>query len=100
MTHHTSAVTEKLLCAALVVAAAKGYNRMTRDDVAVEAGVSPALVSLRLGTMEAMRRRVMRAAVRRSVTAVVAQGLVARDRFAESASVDLREKAARSLCSG
>nr|WP_297388215.1 helix-turn-helix domain-containing protein [uncultured Roseateles sp.] len=86
-----------ILDAALLVAADKGYARMTRDDVAGAAGVSPALVSTYFTTMAQLRRDVMRAAVKREVLPVLAQGLVARDSQALKASDDLRARALGSV---
>lgn len=71
---------------------------MTRECIAIAAGVSPALVSLRLGTMEALRRSVMRAAVKREVVPVVAEGLAAGDAQAKKASDELKKRAADHLC--
>lgn len=98
MSEHTKNVTVALLSAALKLAATKGYNRITRDEIAQAAGVSPALVSARLGTMDAMRRSVMRAAIRERVLAVVAQGIVARDKHALAADVELRRQAMEHAC--
>ena len=90
--------TEALLQAALEVAQVKGWRRMTRECVAVAAGVSPALVSARLGTMEALRRSVMRAAVRQRIAGVVAEGLIAGDRHAQAADAALKQAAAEYVC--
>lgn len=90
--------TEALLQTALEVAQVKGWRKMTRECIAVAAGVSPALVSARLGTMEALRRSVMRAAVKRRIAAVVAEGLVAGDRHARGADADLKRAAAEFVC--
>lgn len=86
--------TRELLAVALRLAAAQGWQSVTREDIALAAGVSPALVSARLGTMDAMRRSVMRAAVAQRVVAVVAQGLALKDRQAMKADETLRRQAA------
>jgi AcrR family transcriptional regulator len=88
-------MTDDILSAALKVAERDGWRAMTRAAVALEAGVSCGTVSLRLGTMEALRRSVMRAAVQRRVLRVVAEGLVAGDRHARRADEALRVAAAR-----
>lgn len=98
MSEHTKNVTVALLSAALKLASVKGYNRITRDEIAQAAGVSPALVSARLGTMDAMRRSVMRAAIRERVLPVVAQGIVARDKHALAADIELRVAAMEHAC--
>lgn len=86
-----AARTAELLKVALNLAAAEGWRTLTRDRIAQVAGVSPALVSVRLGTMEALRRSVMRAAVKDRVVAVVAEGLLVGDKQARKADTSLRE---------
>ena len=88
---------EAIITAALAVATREGYMRMTREQIAAEADCSPGLVSSYLGTMPAMRRAVMRAAVSRKVLAVVAQGLAMRDEHALKAPEGLRAAAVRGL---
>lgn len=88
---------EAIMTAALTVATKVGYMTMTRDQIAAEADCSPGLVSAYLGTMPAMRRAVMRAAVARRVLAVVAQGLAMRDKHAMAASEGVRAAAVRGL---
>lgn len=88
---------DDILDATLRVAALVGYNRMTRDDIALAAGCSPALVSEALGTMPALRRSCMRQAVAREVLPVIAQGLALRDPHALRAPEELRVRAAGSL---
>lgn len=84
----------ELLAAALKLAARTGWRTMTREAVAEAAGVSPGLVSARLGTMDALRRSVMRQAVRERCVPVVAEGLVAGDKHARKADGALRAAAA------
>ena len=86
--------TVELIDVALRLAAADGWRALTRERIAVAAGVSPALVSARLGTMDQMRRSVMRAAVKQRVVAVVAEGLALRDKHAMAADESLRALAA------
>lgn len=86
--------TATLLDVALRLAAADGWRALTRDAIARAAGVSTGLVSARLGTMEALRRSVMRAAVTRRVPRVVAEGLAAGHPAALRADASLRELAA------
>ena len=86
--------TETLLDAALRLAAADGWQALTRDGIAREAGVSYALVTQRLGTMEQIRRSVMRRAVQQRVVCVVAEGLSRGDRHAGAADDALRAECA------
>ena len=65
--------------------------------VASQAGVSPGLVSARLGTMAELRRAVMRAAVAAGTLRVVAEGLAMGDKHAMRAPVELRAAALSSL---
>lgn len=85
--------TAALLDIALGLAAADGWRALTRDAIARAAGVSTGLVSARLGTMDSLRRSVMRLAVQRRVVSVVAEGLVSRHPAALKADAGLRELA-------
>ena len=97
MTQHIdSAVrTAQLLAVAVRLAAASGWRNLTHASVAQAAGVSNGLVVARLGTKTEMLRSVMRAAVRDSVVAVVAEGLAVGDKHAKRAGAELRELAAQ-----
>lgn len=92
--HPANTRTAELLAVALRLAAADGFRTLTRDAIALAAGVSPGLVSARLGTMDQMRRSVMRQAVTQRCVPVVAQGLAVRDRQALKADEQLRAAAA------
>ena len=88
---------DEILAAALRVSITVGYTHVTRDAIALAAGCSPALVSELLGTMCALRRCLMRAAVANHVLPVIAQGLALRDPHALRAPAELRAEAAASL---
>ncbi len=94
----TTVRTEQLLAAALAEAQRCGWRQMTREGIASAAGVSPGLVSARLGTMDALRRSVMRQAIKQRVLRIVAEGLVARDRHALAADEALRRAAMEAAC--
>lgn len=87
----------EILDAAVRTAAAVGFMRMTRDDIARTAGCTGGLVSARLGTMEKLRDEVMRQAVKHEVLQVVAEGMALRHRHAIKAPADLQKRAAASL---
>jgi len=87
----------QILNAALVVASKVGYARLTREDIAKRADVPASLISYHLGTMPALRRKIMREAIRTECLPVVAQGLAIRDRFALKAPAELRARAVASL---
>lgn len=88
---------DEIMAAALRVACDVGYTHVTRDDIALAAGCSPALVSEMLGTMTCMRRSLMRAAIANHVLPIIAQGLSLRDPHALRAPAELRALAAESL---
>lgn len=90
---------DEILEAALKLARQDGYRDVTRERIATAAGVSPALVSVRLGTMIQLRRRLMRYAIKRACLPVIAQGLAARDGQALKAPAELKNLALASLCS-
>ena len=80
---------------AVKVAATEGYQNVTRERLARDAGVSMGLVSKYFGTMRNLRRAVMRHAVTSENATVVAQGLVVGDPHARKASKELKAKAAK-----
>lgn len=89
--------TKQLLEVALQLAAQHGLATVTRNQIAEEAGVAPSLVSARLGTMDDMRRSVMRRAIKTETLPVIAAGLLARDQYALRAPEDLRRRAIESI---
>lgn len=84
---------EHILQAALDVARKRGFNKMDREAIARQAGVSPALITQYYTTMTQMRRAVMRAAVKREVVEIIAYGLGARDKHAMKAPAELKQRA-------
>ena len=88
---------QQILTAALDIAKTTGYTRVTREQIAAKVGITPAVITNCFGTTVALRRDIMRAAVRHKVLPVIAQGLALRDRHALNAPEDLRREAAHSL---
>lgn len=88
---------DKILAGARRAAQKIGYQAVRRRHVAEAAGCSPALVSFYFGTMDNLRKEMMRDAVTRGDTAVVAQGLAAGDRIARRAPAELKQKATLKL---
>lgn len=86
--------TADLIAIALRLASANGWRTLTHAAVASAAGVSQGLVVARLGTKNHLLRSVMRAAVAERCVPVVAEGLALKDRHAQRADADLRERAA------
>jgi len=90
----------KILQAALKLASNGGrsYNSLSRDDIARECGfASSSLITHHMGTMEALRRDIMREAIRVECLPVIAQGLVIRDRHARKAPDALKAKALQAV---
>jgi AcrR family transcriptional regulator len=85
---------DQLLNVAINVAIESGYNNLTRDAIAKQAGVSVGLISNYFGTIKQLKRAIMRAAVKRSIPEIVAQGLANKDVHALKASQDLKTQAA------
>lgn len=89
--------TREILAASLALAKSKGFNRLTREDLAQASGCSVALVSHHLGTMTEIHRKVMRHAIHEGCLPVVAQGLAIKYPAAMRAPEELRHRAAESL---
>jgi len=88
---------ESILAAAVDMAKEDSYLRVTRDSVAIRAGVSVGLVSRYFGTMTQLRRDIMRYAVREGLAEIVAQGLANGDDHAKKAPAELKATAATLL---
>jgi AcrR family transcriptional regulator len=98
MTYKKAAIrVDEIITAGLALAVAKGYQQVSRSDLAQAVGVAEGTVSLHFGTMKQFRRSLMRAAVHQRNQAVVAQGLAMRDHEAGKADDDLRNAAASFL---
>ena len=87
----------QMVAAALSLAREHGYDRVTSPMVADAVGLSKASVMHRFGTMDEMRRAVMREAVKTGDALVVAQGLAARDDIAVNAPENVRAAALEHL---
>ena len=94
---HPDARKAEILAAALDTARAVGYRHVSREAIAALAGCSPGLVSSYFGTMPALRRAIMSAAIARRDLTVLAQGLAAGDSKAKAAPEELRRAAAETL---
>jgi AcrR family transcriptional regulator len=88
---------EQILEAAVRRAEIVGIAQTRRDDVALEAGVGAGLVSRYFGTMNQLKRAIIRHAVHHEILPLVAQALVANEPEAMKASKDLKERALASL---
>lgn len=96
----------QILGAAVNLAAKRGYQNITRDEIAAAAGVSAGLVSKYFSTMPQLKRDVIRFAVRAAtkgepgvpdMLAIVAQGIALNDRQALKAPDDVRKAALAAL---
>lgn len=88
---------EEILAAALPLASERGYTNITRDRIALAAGVSGSAVQYHFGTMAKLRTELMRYAVKQRNPRVVAQGLAVRDRQAAKADDDLKRQARETM---
>lgn len=87
----------KVLDAAIAIAAARGYQTLTRDNVATEAGVAAGSVNGAFGTMDALRDAVMAQAVEQGIVEIVGQGLALGHPFARAAPTDLKQRALQAI---
>ena len=87
----------EILSAALTVAGEVGYQRVSREAIAARADCSPGLVSAYFGTMPALRRAIMSAAIARRDLVVLAQGLAVGDSKARCAPETLKRAAVEAL---
>lgn len=83
--------------AGLKVASAQGWRAVTREAVAQEAQISPAMVNFRFSTMAQLHRSIMRKAIDSELLHVIAQGYVAGDPTALKIDDELKRRALLSL---
>lgn len=88
---------EIILKAAIELARRDGYNKITRDNIAKQAGMANGTVTLYFKTMTQLRRALMRAAIAGEVLEIIAQGLAHNDPHATKAPIELQRKAIDSL---
>lgn len=88
---------EQLLTVALELSRTKGYDRVTKLQIAEKAEVVHSLVNVYFLNMEKLRRDIMRAAIERECIEVIAQGLVNGDKYARKAPTKIKKKAAALL---
>ncbi len=89
--------TEQLLDIAIDQARKLGYKNVTALTVAQAAGVSASLCTYYFSTMSQLRRSIMRAAVKREVLPIIAQGIVDRNPSALAAPPELKARAIATL---
>lgn len=88
---------EMILAAATTLARKHGYDRISKTQISKACGTSPNLVNHHFGTMDTLRKQLMRRAIKSEDLEILRQGLVARDRIARRAPLQLREAAFKSL---
>ena len=87
----------EILEAAVLCAERDGFDRVTRERVAVAAGCSPALISYHYVGWGALLEAVMVEAVARPIPCIVARGLAAKHPTAMAAPAEVKTAAAASL---
>ena len=97
MRQHTKEEVSKnktaMIEAALTRAECVGFANLTRVEIADACGVSPALVSLRFGTLASMKRDVIRAAIRKESLPVIAYLMAVKDPACKKITPELKARA-------
>ena len=91
---------ERILDAAIILSLKHGYQRITRDGVAAEAGCAMGSVNSHFGTLAQLQRAVISAAIARKNLNILAQALAANHPKALNAPQELRIAAASSIIGG
>jgi AcrR family transcriptional regulator len=84
---------DAITAVALRLAAETHYMQVQRKQIADELGVTPPALTYHFGTMQQLRRAIMRAAIDKEDLVVIAQGLVGQDEHAKKAPEALRRRA-------
>ena len=88
---------QQIMQAAINLSALHGYDKITRDQVAMTANVSPAIISYYFKTMPQFRRSIMGEAIKQQQLQIIAQGIVNRDPRALNLSDKIKTKAMLSI---
>ena len=83
----------EILAAALELAHEIGYQKITRDALALKALCSTGLITTYFGTMNHLRRAIISHAIAKHDLQVIAQGLTANEAKAHHASEELKRAA-------
>lgn len=86
---------ENILAVAMDIAIKQGYDNVTRERIATQAGISTGLVNHAFSTMTKLRRAVMRAAIQRELLPIVAKGIAEGCSIAHGADNTLKSRAMR-----
>lgn len=85
----------KILSAAVEWSRTKGFQTMTRGNVADTAGVSPGLINRYFADIHTLRQAVMQEAIRLEIPEIVAVGLAIKNKLAIGAPLELKKTAAK-----
>ncbi len=88
---------DKILETAYSMADNNGFISLTRDGVAVAAGVAQGTVNHHFKTIAELRDEVMRLAVQRTNLAIIGNGLAMGDAVAKTAPDDIKREALNTL---
>jgi AcrR family transcriptional regulator len=88
---------KQLIEVGLTLAAAQGYKNVTMEALMAAAGVSRTLYARYFSNVNQFRVEIMRAAVKRAILPIIAQGLAAQDPHAMKAHEALRKEAVATL---
>ena len=88
---------EKILAAAVRVAASKGYATMSRAAVAKAAGCSETLPSVYFGPMRNLRIAVVRDAIAKKNLRIIGQAVAAKDHLTRGLSTEIKHAATIAL---
>lgn len=88
---------EAIIEVALTLAEQTHYRELTRDQIGQPIGITGPAIMYHFGTMQQLRRDIMRAAVKQERLRVIAQGLSCGDVHALKASGELQYRAVAAI---
>lgn len=84
---------EQILNVAIELSKAGRYNKVTAENIATTAGISPSLVAKYFKTMTQLRRAIIRVAISKEIPEIIAQGIANGDDHVRKAPPELRRQA-------
>lgn len=84
---------DQILNVGIKLASIIGCHRLTRNEIASNAGISIGLITNYFGTMKQLRRTIMRAAIKQKIPEIIAFGIVDNNVYAKKVKGELKREA-------
>lgn len=91
---------DQILSFGVIVARKVGYHRLTRDDVAIEIGVSKPTISYHFTSIAKLRNEILKTAIKLNDLEVMAQGFMNKDIQIQKLSATIKKQILKYINNG